>query len=103
MLHRVGHRARHGVTYRETSAQPGSYSSTAARILRGVAHCLGGLELRVLTHVTEHAHLGALVHRGFDFLRQGNIFDDELGELEAKRLEFILQLLTREFTELVVV
>ena len=76
---------------------------SAARILRSVAHRLGGLELRVLAHVAEHAHLGALVHRGLDFLRQGNVFDDELGEFEAERLEFILQLVPRKLTQLVVV
>src|SRR3989440_11234514 len=58
LLHCIGHRARHGVAYRESSTESCAQARSAAGILGGIAHRLGGLELRVLAHVAEHAHLG---------------------------------------------
>ena len=88
--HGITHRACHGATDGESGTKSCAQSSTAAGILRRIAHCLRCFELRVLAHVTEDAHRGAFIHRGFDFLRQGNIFNYELGEFETERLKFIL-------------
>ena len=102
-MYRVTHGSGHRISHREARAESGSQSSAASGILRGITHCLRRFELGVLAHVAQHAHRRSFVHRCFDVFRQGNVFDHELGELETKRLEFILEFLFRELTQLIIV
>src|SRR6185369_12968307 len=86
LLHRIIHRASHRIAERKPSAETNASAGATAGILRRIAHRIRRLKLRVTSDVANHAHRSALVHRGFDFLWQRDVFDDELRELESERL-----------------
>jgi hypothetical protein len=69
----------------------------------GFADGLGGLELGVLGEVAEHAHAGALVEGFLDGGRQGDVFDEHLGEFEAVDGELGLDAGGDEMTKLIVI
>jgi hypothetical protein len=103
LAHRIAHRAGHRIAHRKPGAETDASARATTRILRRIAHRVRSLKLRVTSHIANHAHRSALVHRGFDFLRQRDVFDDELRQLKSERLELFIKLDARELPELVVI
>src|SRR5690348_7964640 len=103
LSHRIAHRACHRIAHCETGAESYARPRAAALILRRIAHRVGSLELRVTTDIADDTHRRAFVHRRFDFLRQRDVLDQELRQLQTKRLELFVQLLTGQCGEFVVV
>ncbi len=97
------HRLRERLTHRHACAHADACARHAAGVVRRLAHRFRRLILRVAVHIAQHAHGRALIHRLFDFFRQGDILDDERRQRQAELLNARVDGLERIIADFVVV
>lgn len=75
---RLGGGVHHLLAHGDADAEVESGTAAAVGVVGRGFDRVGGLELRVLLHVSEDSHGGAFVEGGFDLWWEGNVFNEKL-------------------------